>query len=105
LDQRDTKALDDAIVGLQSALSDVRETIPRCRSCEGLLTVAAQARTDLKGLDSPAVGAARRQFKAWLDEAEGHVSICNNCEVCVPGGPYQRFTAELARLRTAPGPT
>lgn len=94
--------LDEAIAALLHELTDIHDTVPRCASCECFLTVAAQARIDLKGVPSPLAAAAREAFGAWLDAAEGRVQVCNNCEICVPSGPYARFTAALSDLRRAP---
>jgi hypothetical protein len=92
-------SLDEAIVTLQRELTDIHDTMRRCARCECFLVVAAQARIDLRNVESSAAREARARFGAWLDEAEGRVKTCNNCEVCVPSGPYQRFTAELAGAR------
>ena len=92
-------SLDDATAQLLHDLVDVHDTIPRCARCECFVVVAAQARLDLKRVDSAVARAACELFARWLDEAEGRVKTCNNCEVCVPSGPYQRFTTELARAR------
>ena len=88
-------SLDDAIAALQRELTDIHDTMNRCARCECFLVVVAQARIDLRKVDSPAAREATARFDAWLEEAEGRVRTCNNCEVCVPSGPYQRFTAAL----------
>jgi hypothetical protein len=92
-------SLDDAIATLQRELTDIHDTMRRCATCECFLVVAAQARIDLKDTESPVAHEARKLLETWLDAAEGRVKTCNNCEVCVPSGPYQRFTAELAEGR------
>jgi hypothetical protein len=89
-------SLDDATAALLRELTNIHDTIPRCARCECFLVVAAQARIDLRRVDSPTARTATEVLAGWLDEAEGHVKSCNNCEVCVPGGPYRRFTEELA---------
>jgi len=98
-----TAALDGATTALVRDLIEIRSTAPRCGSCECFLTVAAQASMDLERVDSPVAIEARRLFGVWLDEAEGLVQVCNNCEVCVPAGPYQRFTAVASAWRGAQG--
>lgn len=92
---------DDPTTALLRELTSIHDTMPRCARCECFLVVAAQARLELKGDDSPASEEARARFQAWLDEAEGHVKTCSNCEPCVPSGPYQRFTEALASRRGA----
>jgi len=94
---------DDPVTLLLRELSAVHDTIPRCARCECFLVVAAQARIDLRGVDTPVAREASARFEAWLDEAEGHTKTCNNCEPCVPSGPYRRFTEELANALKEPG--
>ena len=102
----------DAIETVLRALRDIHETIPRCSRCENYLTVVAQARLALDRLDATAdaasdevaaareqVAAAREQLDAWIAEAEDRVRTTNNCEVCVPRGPYERFIEALSRGR------
>ena len=92
-------ALDGAIAGLLRDLTDLRRTAPRCGSCDNFLNVAAQASLDLRSVGSAIAVEARGVFQSWLDEAEGSVQVCNNCEICVPAGPYERYTAALAPWR------
>ncbi len=88
-------SLDDAIATLQRELTTIHDTIRRCASCEGFLLVVAQARIDIARIDSAAAREAVAVFDEWLDESEGRVRTYNHCDVCVPGGPYERFTAAL----------
>ena len=99
----DTTALDGAIAGLLRDLVELRRTAPRCGSCDNFLNVAAQASLDLRPVESAVAAQARGVFQGWLDEAEGKVQVCNNCETCVPAGPYERFTAALAAWRAGQG--
>ena len=94
-------SLDQAIAALRRDLLDIRTTMPRCGSCDNFLTVVAQAIMDLQRVDSPVGAGTVELFQRWLDEAEGKVRVCNNCEVCVPTGPHERFTAALAVARAA----
>jgi len=96
-----TAALDGATTALVRDLIEIRSTAPRCGSCGCFLTIAAQASDDLRPVQSPVAFEARRLFGVWLDEAEDRVRICNDCDVCVPAGPYERFTTALAKWRSA----
>jgi hypothetical protein len=94
---------DDFIAAILRALTEIRETMPRCGSCGNFLAVVARVRDDLDDVASPAASAVREQLAAWLAEAQGRVRTINHCEVCVPSGPYERFAAALARERETLG--
>jgi len=107
--------VDDAIESVLRALRDIHDTIPRCSRCENYLNVVAQVRLELNGLDRPGAAvevaseqiatalkqldAAREQLDAWIAEAETRVRTTNNCEVCVPRGPFERFIEALSQAR------
>ncbi len=87
---------DDVVATILRALTEIRETMPRCGGCGNFLAVVARVRDDLDRVASPAASAVSERLEAWLAEAEGRVKTTNRCEVCVPSGPYERFAAALA---------
>ena len=93
-DQRDLEA---PVADILRALTEIRETMPRCGGCQNFLEVVARVRADLDGLDADAAAPARQRLAAWLDEAASRVKTTNHCEVCVPSGPYERFATALGR--------
>ena len=99
---------DDAIATLLGALSEIRETMPRCAGCENFLSVVARVHDELDEVVTgevapPGSAAARERLGAWLAAAEGRVRTTNHCEVCVPSGPYERYRAALGRPGETPG--
>ena len=89
----------EAIQALRRDLADIHDSMPRCGRCENFLAVVTQVHSDLDGLVTPAAADARNQLAAWLADSAGRVKTTNYCEVCVPVGPYERFSAALASAR------
>jgi hypothetical protein len=91
--------LDDAVRTIRRELSDIHESMPRCGSCQNYLAVVARVRSDLEGVATVDAEDAREQLTAWLGESAGRIKTTNHCDVCVPAGPYERFSAALAAAR------
>ena len=91
--------ISDAIRTIRRELTDIHDSMPRCSRCENYLTVVAQVRSDLEGVGTPDAADAREQLAGWLAESAGRIKTTNHCEVCVPAGPYERFSAALATAR------
>jgi hypothetical protein len=97
--------LGEAIRTVRRELADIHESMPRCGRCENFLAVVAQVRGDLDGVATPDAEDAREQLAAWLAESAGRIKTTNHCDVCVPAGPYERFSTALARARGVGGET
>ena len=91
--------LGEAIQTVCRELADIRESMPRCGRCGNFLAVVAQVRGDLEGVAAPKAAAARKQLAGWLAESADRIKTTDHCEVCVPVGPYERFSATLAAAR------
>jgi hypothetical protein len=98
----ESPAVDDAVRTIRRELSDIHESMPRCSSCENYLAVVARVRSDLDGVATADAADAREQLAAWLAESVGRIKTTNHCEVCVPAGPYERFSAALSTARGEP---
>ena len=88
--------LGEAIQTVCRQLADIHDSMPRCGRCENFLAVVTQVRSDLDGVATANAADARNQLAAWLADSAGRVKTTNHCEVCVPVGPYERFSAALA---------
>ncbi len=95
--------LGEAIQTVCRHLADIHDSMPRCSRCENFLAVVTQVHSDLDGLATPAAADARKQLAAWLADSAGRIKTTNHCEVCVPVGPYERFSAALASVRRDAG--
>ena len=91
--------LGEAIQAVRRELADIHGSMPRCSRCENFLAVVTQVHSDLEGIATPSALDARKQLAAWLADSAGRVKTTNHCEVCVPVGPYERFSAALASAR------
>ena len=89
----------EALQALRRELADIHDSMPRCSRCENFLAVVRQVRSDLDGVATPNAVDAREQFAAWLADSAGRIKTTNHCEVCVPAGPYERFSAAQAGAR------
>ena len=94
---REPAILGDAIRTVYRELTDIRESMPRCGRCENFRAVVRQVCGDLRGVAAPDAADTREELAAWLVESEGRIKTTDHCEVCVPAGPYERFTAALAQ--------
>jgi hypothetical protein len=91
--------LGEAIQTVCRQLADIHDSMPRCGRCENFLAVVTQVHGDLDGVATPDAVDARKQLAAWLADSAGRIKTTNHCEVCVPVGPYERFSAALASAR------
>jgi hypothetical protein len=91
--------LGEAIQAVRQELADIHDSMPRCGRCENFLAVVRQVHSDLDGVATPSALDAREQLAAWLADSTGRIKTTNHCEVCVPVGPYERFSAALASAR------
>ena len=91
--------LGEAIQTVCRQLADIHDSMPRCGRCENFLAVVTQVHSDLDGVATPDAVDARKQLAAWLADSAGRIKTANHCEVCVPVGPYERFSAALASAR------
>ena len=91
--------LGEAIQTVRRQLADIHDSMPRCGRCENFLAVVRQVHSDLDGVATPSALDAREQLAAWLADSAGRIKTTNHCEVCVPVGPYERFSAALASAR------
>ncbi len=92
----DQRLIDDAVRAIRRELTDIHDSIPRCSRCENYLAVVARVAGDLEGVATPDAAETREQLAAWLAESAGRIKTTNDCEVCVPAGPYERFVRALA---------